>query len=165
MQSQRAHFAQTRLVERGAGDEEQQPDQAEIESWVDLEYKAYKKGNQRTNGFFANTIAQHLFIALWEYLATVKNVTPEIDSAYWKMKFTIEEDFEEQLEAEEGETEQDLAVPKQKVEVVAKVEDRGAEFKPRYYMGFRRKAGDARLYSKFVKEVMAEKLAMFVEKA
>jgi len=47
---------------------------------------------------------------------------------------------------------------------VALVEDRGSDVKPRYFMSFRRKEGDAGLFSKFVSEAMKEKLNMFCEK-
>ena len=52
----------------------------------------------------------------------------------------------------------------QSVEIVAKVTDRGESMKPRYYMDFRRKIGDAGLFSRFVKDVMKDKLEMFCEK-
>ena len=115
---------------------------------------------QSTTGFYANTVAQHLFIALWEYLSEKKNVVPDVDSQHWKMKFVLDEPLCEPIELEEDEEE----IPTRQVEIVAKVQDRGATVKPRYYMDFRRKSGDAGLFSRFVRNVMKEKLSMFCEK-
>lgn len=79
------------------------------------------------------------------------------------MNFCLDEPLLDAVELEEGE--EAVEVPTQKCEIVAKVEDLGEECKPRYYMSFRRKSGHGGLFSKFVKEVMSQKLSMFVEKA
>lgn len=77
------------------------------------------------------------------------------------MNFQIEEPLLEKLEPEEGEEEEEI--PTRLVDIVATVEDRGENIKPRYFMSFRRKNGDAGLFSKFVKRAMKEKLEMFCE--
>jgi hypothetical protein len=118
-----------------------------------------------TTGFYCNTIAQHLFIALWEFCGARKYpTTPEVDETYWKMNLSLDEPILDDLEPESDEDEEDMKMPTVEVDIVALVEDRGAEMKPRYFMSFRRKEGDAALFSKFVKEAMSEKLEMFVEK-
>lgn len=165
MQGKRSHFAQTSLVERGAGEEVCGPDPSEVEAWDELKYKVFKPSVSGTTGFYCNTIAQHLFIALWEFLGSRKYpTTPEVDPAFWKMNFSLDEPILDDLEPESDEDEEDMKMPTVEVDIVALVEDRGAEMKPRYFMSFRRKEGDAALFSKFVKEAMSEKLEMFVEK-
>jgi len=65
-----------------------------------------------TTGFYCNTIAQHLFIALWEFLGARKHsTTPEVDETYWKMNFSLDEPVLEDLEPEEGEDEDDMVMP------------------------------------------------------
>lgn len=118
-----------------------------------------------STGFFCNTIAQHLFIALWEFLGQRKHPTvPEVDSTWWKMEISLDEPLLDDLEPwSDDEEDAELEMPTKTVDIVALVEDRGVEMKPRYFMSFRRKEGDAALFSKFVKEAISEKLQMFVE--
>lgn len=112
MQGQRSQFAQKLMVERGAGEETTGPEQSEVESWSELSYKPYREGVKSTTGFFCNTIAQHLFIALWEFLASRKHpTTPEVDETFWKMNFSLDEPILDDLEPEEGEDEEDMKMP------------------------------------------------------
>ena len=80
------------------------------------------------------------------------------------MNLSLDEPILDDVEPESDEDEDDMIMPLKTVEIVALVEDRGAEMMPRYFMSFRRKEGDAALFSKFVKEAMSEKLQMFCEK-
>ena len=102
-------------------------------------------------------------MGIWRYLAEFKQVTPEVDSEFWKMRFTVTaEAIDEEDEEELPPTTFDGVCEMR--EVTPGAEEGAAP--ARVYVGFKCKSGNQALFSAFVRAALkSEHVMMFSDPA
>ena len=121
-------------------------------------------------GFYSEASPQLLFVYLWEVLAVNWGVhgdnSPDVDDTFYKMSFTLtrpdqSDKSDSDKDSDGDETDNEF----QNLEIVTNVRVVNAEPGPNFkvFLSFRRKCGDPILFGTFLRDMLNDKLLMFMD--